>query len=168
MNRLTFFRLSLQAFCFAMLTLLAGCGSTTSSTPTQYSLLFQAHPQINQSAPLKVRVLWLKSDADFMSADFYSLQNNAQSLLGANLLDSEQFFLMPGQTNKKIVGRNNPDARYIAIMAEYQALDGKTWRLSLPLPQPSGSHFYEVWKSSDDELRAEILADISGIRVVKN
>lgn len=168
MNRLKFLRLSLQALCLTALALLAGCGSSSQSTPTQYSLLFQAHPQINQSAPLKVRVLWLKSDADFMSADFYSLQNNAQSVLGANLLDSEQFFLMPGQTNKKIVGQNNPGARYIAIMAEYQALDGKRWRLSLPLPQPSGSRFYEVWKGSDDELHAEVIADVSGIRVVKN
>lgn len=167
MNRLKFLRLNLQALCIAALVMLAGCGSSSQNTATQYDLLFQAHPKINQSAPLKVRVLWLKSDADFMSADFYSLQNNVQGVLGSNLLDSEQMFLMPGQTNKKLVGQNNPDARYIAIMAEYQTLDGKAWRISLPLPQPSKISFYQVWKWSNDELHAEIIADINGIRVVK-
>ncbi|QKJ85674.1 type VI secretion system protein VasD [Paramixta manurensis] len=165
MKRVSFLRLGLQALFLTALTLLAGCMSSSRSVPSNYSLLFQAHPQINDGAPLKVRVMLLKSDADFMSADFYSLQNNAQGVLGANLLNSEQFFLMPGQLNKKIAGQSTLDARYIGIMAEYQSLDGKKWRLSLPLPAPSESSFYKVWQWSPDELSAEIIADISGVRV---
>ncbi|EIM36012.1 type VI secretion system protein VasD [Enterobacter cloacae subsp. cloacae GS1] len=67
----------------------------------------------------------LKSDADFMSSDFYSLQNNASATLGANLLNSDVFFLMPGQLSKTLSGQSSPEARYIGVMAEYQALDGK-------------------------------------------
>lgn len=104
--------------------------------PLRYNLQFQAHPQINDSAPLKVRVLLLKSDADFMSSDFYSLQNNASATLGANLLNSDVFFLMPGQLSKTLSGQSSPEARYIGVMAEYQMLDGKKWRVSLPLPVP--------------------------------
>ena len=86
MKNRTVLRQGFLAFLIAALTLLSGCLSSSRSVPSQYSLHFQAHPQINNSAPLKVRVLLLKSDADFMSADFFSLQNNAQTVLGANLL----------------------------------------------------------------------------------
>lgn len=150
-----------------LIAVLAGCSSSSQSTATRYNLHFQAHPQINDSAPLKVRVMLLKSDADFMSADFYSLQNNPQAVLGNNLLDTNQFFLMPGQLNKKISGRSTDGAHYIGIMAEYQSLDGKKWRLSLPLPDPSQSSAWKVWQSSSDELHAYIIADVSGIRTAK-
>lgn len=101
-----------------------------------------------------------------MSADFYSLQNNPQGVLGANLLNSDQFFLMPGQQNKQLTGQSTPDARFIGIMAEYQSLDGKKWRVSLPLPAPSEDSFYKFWKWSSDTLEAHLFLDINGIRVV--
>ncbi|WP_168404704.1 type VI secretion system lipoprotein TssJ [Erwinia amylovora] len=166
MHRLSISRLMTQAFLLAAFTLLAGCVSTSRSVPAQYSLVFQAHPQINNSAPLKVRVLLLKSDADLMAADFYSLQTNPQGVLGQNLLNSEQFFLMPGQTDKKLAGQSSPEARYIGIMAEYQMLDGKKWRISLPVPLPAERHFYQFWQGDADNLRADIIADINGVRVV--
>ncbi|EXU74440.1 MULTISPECIES: type VI secretion system lipoprotein TssJ [Erwinia] len=166
MNRQRYLRLSIQALFLMAFALLSGCGSSSHSVPTHYSLVFRAHPQVNDAAPLKVRVLLLKSDADFMSADFYSLQNNAAGLLGGNLLNSDQFFLMPGQLNKALKGQTTPEARYIGILAEYQSLDGKKWRLSLPLPVPDEGHFYQIWQSSPDELKADIIADISGLRAV--
>lgn len=166
MHRISLFRLSFQALLLAALTLLAGCVSSSRSVAVQYSLVFQAHPQINDSAPLKVRVLLLKSDADFIAADFYLLQTNPQGALGQNLLTSEQFFLMPGQTGKKLLGQSSLEARYIGIMAEYQTLDGKKWRISLPLPLPAGRHFYQIGQGDADRLRADIIADINGVRVV--
>ena len=61
-----------------------------------------------------------------MSADFYSLQTSAQTVLGGNLLNSEQCFLMPGQRNKTLTVERTPEARYIGVMAEYQSLNGKS------------------------------------------
>ena len=58
-----------------------------------------------QPAPIKIRVLLLRSDAEFMDADFFSLQNDAKSVLGNSLLDSDQFFLTPGQTGKSSAGK---------------------------------------------------------------
>lgn len=94
MNNKNFHRMWFPFFAL-ILALIGGCTSSSHSDPSRYNLQFQAHPQINDSAPLKVRVLLLKSDADFMSSDFYSLQNNASATLGANLLNSDVFFLMP-------------------------------------------------------------------------
>lgn len=169
MITLRFFRRpALWALFLSVTVLLTGCLSSSHSVPSRYGLQFQAHPQVNDSAPLKVRVMLLKSDADFMSADFYSLQNNPQAVLGSNLLNTEQFFLMSGQLSKKISGQSTADARYIGIMAEYQSLDGKKWRISLPLPDPSESSAWKVWQWSSDELNAEIIVDVSGIRMVKD
>ncbi|VTP64103.1 Uncharacterized protein conserved in bacteria [Serratia rubidaea] len=86
--------------------LLSGCMSSAKSVPSRYGLTFDAAPQVNANAgqspaPIKVRVLLLRSDAEFMDADFFSLQNDAKSVLGNSLQDSDQFFLTPGQTGKK-------------------------------------------------------------------
>jgi len=167
MNGFNWLRLSLQALLLAVLPLMSGCFSSSGSSQVRYNLSFQAHPQINDSAPLRVRVLLLKSDADFMAADFWSLQNDAPALLGANLLNSEQFFLRPGQLNKKISGQGSGEARYLGILAEYQSLDGKTWRLSLPLAPPGEGLFNSIWHGSSGESEAEIIADSNGIRVLR-
>jgi type VI secretion system protein VasD len=156
----------LLAFFLALTTLVSGCKSTPHSAPTSYTLRFQANPQVNASAPLKVRVLLLKSDAAFMSADFWSLQSTAGSALGANLLNSDEFFLMPGQLSKTLTGQTSPDARFFGIMAEYQTLDGKKWRISLPLPVQGETPFYQFWTSSSDSLEADIILDVNGVRAV--
>ena len=166
MKKHTFLRRSLLAFYLIMATLVSGCGSASHSDPSRYNLHFQAHPQINSSAPLKVRVMLLKSDADFMASDFYSLQNQAQKVLGSNLINSDEFFLMPGQLSKNLSGPSSPDARYIGVMAEYQSLDGKKWRISLPLPDAGDTPFWKFWKLSSDELQANLFLDVNGIRVV--
>ncbi|EIW9475978.1 MULTISPECIES: type VI secretion system lipoprotein TssJ [Klebsiella] len=167
MNNNSLLRQVMLAFYLLLFTLVSGCGSSSHSDPARYNLQFQAHPQINRSAPLKVRVLVLKSDAEFMSADFYSLQNNAQKVLAGNLLNSDEFFLMPGQLAKKLSGQSSPEARYIGVMAEYQSLDGKKWRISLPLPTSGETPFWQFWKLSADQLQANLYLDVNGIRVVQ-
>lgn len=167
MNNNSLLRQVMLAFYLSLFTLVSGCGSSSHSDPARYNLQFQAHPQINRSAPLKVRVLVLKSDAEFMSADFYSLQNNAQKVLAGNLLNSDEFFLMPGQLAKKLSGQSSPEARYIGVMAEYQSLDGKKWRISLPLPTSGETPFWQFWKLSADQLQANLYLDVNGIRVVQ-
>ena len=130
MKKHTFLRRSLLAFYLIMATLVSGCGSASHSDPSRYNLHFQAHPQINGSAPLKVRVMLLKSDAEFMSSDFYSLQNQAQKVLGSNLINSDEFFLMPGQLAKNLSGPSSPDARYIGVMAK-----SGVFRCRCPMPE---------------------------------
>lgn len=85
---------------------LSGCMSSAKSVPSRYSLTFDADPQINSvtgqpPAPIKVRVLLLRSDSEFMETDFFTLQNDAKSVLGNSLLDSDQFFLTQGKRAKR-------------------------------------------------------------------
>lgn len=165
MKKFLFSRLSVQAFFLLAFSMLTGC--TSHSVPTHYSLAFQSHSQTNNAAPLKVRVLLLRSDADFMSADFYSLQNTTAALLGSNLLYNEQFFLMPTNSSKTVTVPAAAGARYIGVLAEYQSLDDKKWRLSLPLPVGADATPEALWQASSDELKVTINADAGGLRVVR-
>ncbi|KEY59003.1 type VI secretion lipoprotein, family [Serratia sp. DD3] len=151
--------------------MLGGCMSSAKSVPSRYSLTFDAQQQMNSAtgqppAPVKVRVFLLRSDAEFMESDFFSLQADAKSVLGNSLLDSDQFFLSPGQKGKALAGKSTLDARYIGIIAEYQVLDGKTWRISLPLPEPTETNFYKIWQLSPDELTAHVVAGVNGLQAV--
>ncbi len=145
--------------------LLASCMSSSHEVPANYRLQMDTSAATNAGAPLKVRVLLLKSDADFMSADFYSLQTQATSLLGSNLLDIRQFFLTQGQPSHTLTGEPPLDAHYLGIIAEYQNIDGKKWRLSVPLPQPKNTNFYKFWQISADEMKAHIIATRSGLSI---
>ena len=132
-----------------------------------YNLDVQGQNQLNGGAPLKVRVVLLSSDAEFMSADFFSLQNQSATVLGSAQLNAQQFFLTPEQRSKTLRIKSLPEVRFIGIMAEYQALDGKVWRLSLPVPERESPSFWAFWKRDDSELNARIVAGMNGLRVEK-
>lgn len=163
----THLRAGLKKWLWPFLLLLLTACSSSKPDIARYNLHFQAHPQINSGAPLKVRVMLLTSDAEFMSADFFTLQNQPATALGNTLLNNQQFFLMSGQLSKTLSGKSLPEARFIGIMAEYQKLDGKVWRLALPFPDSDSSSFWQFWKSNDGELNANIIVDDAGMRPVK-
>lgn len=147
--------------------LLTACSSSTPQPVAWYNLDVQGQNQLNGGAPLKVRVVLLSSDAEFMSADFFSLQNQSATVLGSAQLNTQQFFLTPEQRSKTLRIKSLPETRFIGIMAEYQALDGKVWRLSLPVPEGESPSFWAFWKRNDGELHARIVAGMNGLRVEK-
>ncbi|MCX3311078.1 type VI secretion system lipoprotein TssJ [Pantoea vagans] len=147
--------------------LLTACSSSSTPPVAYYNLDVQGQNQLNGGAPLKVRVVLLSSDAEFMSADFFSLQNQSATVLGSAQLNTQQFFLTPEQRSKTLRIKSLPEARFIGIMAEYQALDGKVWRLSLPVPEGESPSFWAFWKRDDSELNARIVAGMNGLRVEK-
>ncbi|MDX7985944.1 type VI secretion system lipoprotein TssJ [Xenorhabdus sp. 12] len=138
---------------FFILITLTGC----SSSPKQeklplYKFIFTALDNVNDSAPLKISIVLLKSNIEFMSADFFSLQANVQTVLGDKLINAEQFFLLPSQHQYSWSEKKIPEASYIGIFAEYKQLNGKKWRIVFPVPVPEQPSFYEFWSSPPDEL----------------
>lgn len=157
-----------------MLTILplTGCATFFKTTPARYGLIFDAAAQVNimadeRPAPIKISILVLKSDTEFLATDFFSLQRDPQGALGDKLLDRSQFFLMPGQTGKALNGELEPEARYIGVVAEYQNFDGKIWRVLLSLPDPEKTKFHIAWPFQRNELKAHIVADVNGLHVEK-
>ncbi|MFT2798586.1 type VI secretion system lipoprotein TssJ [Serratia sp. N21D137] len=160
-------RYALLAFYLFSFMLISGCGLSSQSDITRYYLQFQTQPKINSSAPLKIKVFLLKSDVEFMSADFYSLQNNAQKVLSGNLLNSDEFFFMPSLLVKNLNVQSTQESRFIGVMAEYQSLDGKKWRISFPLRPTEKRPSWQFWKLSADQLHANFYLDVNGIHEVQ-
>ncbi|WP_319927288.1 type VI secretion system lipoprotein TssJ [Xenorhabdus littoralis] len=153
---LVFMTLVLMAF--------AGC----SSSPEQkklppYKLIFDATTNVNDAAPLKIHIILLQSDTEFMSADFFSLQSNAQAVLSDKWVNADQFFLLPFQHQRFLLEKNTPEIRCIGIFAEYKQLNGKRWRISLPVPIPEQPSFYAFWASPPDELNIYIKVTANGL-----
>ncbi|WP_340616139.1 type VI secretion system lipoprotein TssJ [Xenorhabdus entomophaga] len=146
---------------------LTGC----SSSPEQkklpaYKLIFDIPINANSSAPLKIHAILLKSNVELMSADFFSLQEKAEAVLGNKLVNADQFFLLPAQKKRFWFEKNMPEASYIGIFAEYKQLNGKRWRISFPVPEPEKPAFYQFWASSPDELDIYIQVTDNGLNLI--
>ncbi len=118
---------------FGLLLLLSGCMSSSRQVPANWQLTLNSDASANAGAPLKVRVFVLRSDANFQSADFYSLE-----------------------------------AHYLGVMAEYANINGKAWRVVVPLPAPTETNFYKFWQFSPDALHGRINATAAGLHLTAN
>lgn len=83
--------------------LLAACSSSPPETPpTRVVIWLHAAPNLNpsaagQAAPLRLRLYELKKDTAFGRADYFALTDNAQSTLGGDLVEQDEFLLRPGE-----------------------------------------------------------------------
>lgn len=82
-----------------------------------------------------VRVL-LKEDGAFMAADFWSLVEREQQTLGDSLLQRFESNLVPGE-RKQLELEIHPEARVLAVMAEYANFRDATWRAVVKTPDKS-------------------------------
>lgn len=119
--------------------LLAGCGATERSVAVPYSITLDVAPDVNpdlnrKPSPIVLKVFQLKTASAFESADFFSLQDKPQSVLGADLLGVDRIILRPGDA-RTLHYRGNVDAGAIGIVAEYRVLEKNRWRMTVPLPR---------------------------------
>jgi type VI secretion system protein VasD len=119
---------------------LAACGMFSKAPPPPppppkpgtLSINLSASGTVNPSAnnrpsPVVVRVYELKTSAQFESADFLSLYEKDQSVLGADIVAREEFVLAPG--DKKSI--NKPlaaDTKFIGVVAAFRDLERARWR----------------------------------------
>lgn len=94
-----------------------------------------------QAAPIKVRVYELKSDKAFEHADFFTLHDNDKLVLGADLLDKEEFILRPGD-KRHMRHLSNPATTAIGVLAAYRDLPNATWRAVYTLPPAPEAAWY--------------------------
>ncbi len=151
---------------FFPLIALTGCASEETEKLPAYHLIFNATNNVNEQSPLKIRVFLLRSDSEFMSADFFLLQDNVQAVLGNNLVYSEFFILQPSQSQYSLLEKNVSGINAIGILAEYKQLDGRKWRISLPLASPEQPAFYKFWASAPDTLAICIQVTARGLNII--
>ena len=130
---------------FFLALLLSGCGSSPPLPPEKAEVpptvvnakiivSGQVNPDIdNRASPIVVRIFDLKSLGTFNESDFYGLFDNYESVLGSDLLDSEQFHLNPGVYHA-FKHSTSPGTQYIALIAAYRDLNQAAWRDYIVLP----------------------------------
>ncbi|HIE5122444.1 type VI secretion system lipoprotein TssJ [Pseudomonas aeruginosa] len=125
--------------------LLAACSSSTPETPpTRVVIWLHAAPNLNpsaagQAAPLRLRLYELKKDTAFGRADYFALTDNAQSTLGGDLVEQDEFLLRPGE-ERRIERTLDEQTRQLGFVAAYRDLDRATWRQVLAVPGQRTSH----------------------------
>jgi type VI secretion system protein VasD len=78
-------------------------------------------------SPVVVRLYELKATAQFEAADFLSLYDKDQSVLGADIVTRDEFVLKPGES--KVI--NKPlaaDTKFIGVVAAFRELERARWR----------------------------------------
>ena len=87
-------------------------------------------------SPIAIRVFELRSTAGFEAADFFSLYERDQAVLGTEMLAREQFIMKPGET-QSYTRQGNVDTRYLGVVAAYRDLEHSIWRAMVPIAAPA-------------------------------
>ena len=89
-------------------------------------------------SPVVVRIYQLKTDAAFKKADFLSLLDDDQKVLGVELISRDEFVLDPAeQRSLEVVVAN--DTRFVGAFANFRDYRNAEWRVLVPAPRTNFS-----------------------------
>ena len=107
--------------------------------PTVVRLEMSADTTVNtdrrgRATPIVVRYYLLQNTAAFDSADFFSLFERDEAVLGAAKVVREEIPLPPGQAfNAEL--KPQGEAKFLAVFAAYRDVNTTGWRATAPVPQ---------------------------------
>ena len=116
--------------------LAAACAEPPPPTPpTNVALTVSRAQDMNGGAPAKVQVFYLTSPAKFETQDYFTLADEAQGALGADLVGEEEYLLRPGEevaaTQSFMPGPITPSA--IGVIAGFRSVDQPGGKATAPL-----------------------------------
>ncbi len=114
------------------------------STKTKLDLRVHSNHDLNpdqngRPSPVVVRLYSLVSPSNFENADFISLYQNEQEILGSDFLRREEKNFEPNESFAAQL-EFNERANFIGVLVAYQDIEQAKWRLVLPLER--GAHNY--------------------------
>ncbi|MET3820780.1 type VI secretion system protein VasD [Burkholderia ambifaria] len=147
--------------------LLPGCGATERAAAVPYAITVDVAPDVNpdlnrKPSPIVLKVFQLRAASAFDGADFFSLQDKPENILGADLLGTDRVILRPGES-RTLHYLGNVEAGAIGVIAEYRMLDRNRWRLTVPLPRARQLNVYKFWQTSPGELKLSITVRNGGL-----
>lgn len=121
-------RFARLAPCIALALALAACAEPPPPpAPTGVALAITAGSGMNGGNPAKVKVFYLTSDANFLAADYFALNNEPAKTLGQDLVAVDEFLMAPGDTadDTKTFDLAVP---YIGAVVGLRDIDQPGWR----------------------------------------
>ncbi len=100
--------------------------AATASEPTRVVLEFEAAGDINpngegRASPLGVRIYQLKSYSVFEKADFFSLYDNDEQVLGGELVKKQEILLKPNE-KRTVFFETEDDTQTIGLLGRFHGL----------------------------------------------
>ena len=89
---------------------------------------------------LVIKIFQLKSGSKFEQAEYFELFDDAEAILGGDLLAVEQLMLTPGEY-RPYEGEFDPDTRFVGIIAGYRDINQADWRSLIEMPEKSITKF---------------------------
>jgi type VI secretion system protein VasD len=120
----------------AIAVMLSACASHPPQAKTTIQAVEFLNPNIyNQASPVVVTIYQLKSPTTFEQANFFALSNNAQAVLGADLLDKREIEIRPHQ-KQSLKTVLSTSANYIGVIAAFRDPDTSQWRAIKAIRKP--------------------------------
>ncbi len=85
-------------------------------------------------SPVVVRVYQLRTDAAFVSADFFALFEDDKKVLGEELISRDEFVLEPAERRTLDVTVAG-DTRFVGAIAAFRDIRNAQWRALIPTPR---------------------------------
>jgi type VI secretion system protein VasD len=126
--------------------------------PPKAVLVIATRPDVNpddsgRPSPVVMRIYQLKGDAAFVNSTFGTLFEDERKALGADLIVSDEYQLIPGE-RRTVELAPPPGLRYVGAVAAFHDVRNSSWRAVLPVP-PGG------W----GDTRIEVTADTTRLRI---
>ncbi len=80
-----------------------------------------------QATPISLKIIQLKDDSLFMSADYSSLEKDLKGSLGKTYLDHDEYIIDPKQFKYIDFSEVDEDTHYIAVLAFYRDYNNVKW-----------------------------------------
>lgn len=120
-------------------TFAVGCASAPKASRARITVAAAADTNPDASgrpSPVVVRVYQLNADAAFSGADFFSLYDDEQKVLGAQLIDRSEFVLAPAEKRTVDVAVA-PETRFVGAVAAFRDIRNAQWRVLVPVKRGS-------------------------------
>lgn len=111
---------------------LAGCQSIYSVFPPSTDFHFKVSNNLNpdldgRPSPVVVKVFELASRTRFINQDFFVLYDSPESVLGVDLLKTEELEFQPGD-DLEFKMSLSPAAQYVAMVVAYRDIEKARWK----------------------------------------
>lgn len=168
-------------------TVIPGCSLWRSDQPSppsaemlkdfHYTLSLKADEDINRDGsgramPVLLNIFELRSPGNFEMTDYFDLRNNAQMRLGQDLLRSDQLMVWPGTSDQRKYSSSSPPA-LLGVVAGYQQLEGRTWRVLIPISSAvpaksveSDDTATDKAQSPDHDISIDVVISQDGLHVL--
>jgi type VI secretion system protein VasD len=142
--------------CVTML--LVGCGLFKKKKPpppppepTRVVLEFEAGGDINpdiagRPSPLYIRIYQLKSYSAFGKADFFSIYENDDGVLGRELVDKQEILLQPNE-KRTVFFETGDDTQAIGLLGIFRDYEHAQWKAATGI-QPHKTSVIHISVSS--------------------